>query len=258
MKNIRSTRVTRIKENTSSVIEDEVIVDTFLSVSVNGEHVVSFICSPGFEEEAALGYLFSSGILKTTKSIKKLSREEYNVDIQTTEPIAVPKSGADLITSACGVPDEWLKLRKGFKLPKVESDLKVSSRVITLAARKLNESSEVFRRTGGTHAAALFRIDGQLFFGVEDVSRHVAVDKVIGKALLADQSLSELFLMSTGRLASDMVSKAVYTGIPIVASMAAPFDSGIQLAEATGITLIGFVRGERMNIYAYPERITIS
>nr|MDO8100042.1 formate dehydrogenase accessory sulfurtransferase FdhD [Candidatus Njordarchaeota archaeon] len=257
MKNIRKMKVTRVKENNFSVMEDEVIVDTFLSVSLNGEHLISFICSPGYEEEAAVGYLFSAGILKKIKSIEKLSREEYNVDIQTIEPIVMPKSRTTLITSACGVPDEWLKLRKGFEMPKVESDLKVNSNVITSAAKQLNERSEVFRRTGGTHAAALFRTDGELFFGVEDASRHVAVDKAVGKALLANQSLSELFLMSTGRLASDMVSKAVYAGIPIVASIAAPFDSGIQLAEATGITLIGFVRGQRMNIYTHPNRIMI-
>jgi FdhD protein len=257
MKNTRKTKVTRINEKTSSIIEDEVIVDTFLSVSLNGEHVVSLICSPGFEEESAVGYLFSTGTLKTAESIKKLSRDVYNIDVQTTELIAAPKANAGLITSTCGVPDEWLKLRKGFTLPKVESNLKVASRVITSAARQLNERSEVFRRTGGTHAAALFRTNGQLYFGVEDVSRHVAVDKAIGKAFLSNQSLSELFLMSTGRLASDMVSKAVYTGIPIVTSIAAPFDSGIQLAEASGITLVGFVRGERMNVYTHPERITI-
>jgi FdhD protein len=257
MKGIRKTRVTRIKENASSVVEDEVIVDTFLSVSLNGEHLASSICSPGFEEEAATGYLFSTGTLKTAISIKKLSRDGYNVDVQTTEPIPAPKASAAMITSACGVPDEWLKLRKGFKLQRIESNLKVASRVITSAARQLNERSEVFKRTGGTHAAALFRRDGQLYFSVEDVSRHVAVDKVIGKALLSNQSLGELFLMSTGRLASDMVSKAVYAGIPIVASIAAPFDSGIQLAKATGITLVGFVRGERMNVYTHPERITI-
>jgi len=258
MKNIRKTKATRVKENNISVIEDEVIVDTFLSVSLNGEHLISFICSPGYEEEAAVGYLFSTGILKKMGNIKKLSHEEYNVDVQIAESIPMPRSQTALISSACGVPDEWLKLRKGFEMPKVESDLKVNSNVITSAAKQLNERSEVFRRTGGTHAAALFKTEGELFFGVEDVSRHVAVDKAIGKALLANQSLSQLFLMSTGRLASDMVSKAVYTGIPIVASIAAPFDSGIQLAEATGITLIGFVRGERMNIYAHPERITIS
>jgi len=87
------------------------------------------------------------------------------------------------------------------------------------------------------------------------VSRHVAIDKVIGKGLMTKIDLRNGFLVSTGRLASDMVVKAVYAGIPIVASLAAPFNSGIQLAEATGITLVGFVRGKRMNVYTRVERI---
>jgi formate dehydrogenase accessory protein FdhD len=256
MKNTRPIRITRFKDGSSSIVEDEVIVDTFLSISLNGKHVASFICSPGFEEEAAIGYLFSSGILTSVGQFKKASFKEYNVDVITTEPVATPALSANVITTACGVPEEWLKLRKGFKLPRVGSHLKVSSKVITSAARKLNEMSDVFKRTGGTHAAAMFKPDGELVFSTEDVSRHVALDKVIGKTLLMRTNFEGVFLVSTGRLASDMVVKAVYAGIPIVTSIAAPFSSGIQLAEATGITLVGFVRGERMNVYTYPERIT--
>ncbi|WXG46206.1 MAG: formate dehydrogenase accessory sulfurtransferase FdhD [Candidatus Atabeyarchaeum deiterrae] len=256
MKNIRRTKIVRIKEGNPSVVDDEVIVDTFLSVSLNGKHITSFICSSGFEEEAAIGYLFSTGILSSFSLVKKTSHKGYDVDVQTMEPVSVPDLNATLITSACGVPEEWLKLKKGFKLPKVESDLRVKSTAILSAMRQLNESSEIFRKTGGTHAAALFKQDATLIFSVEDVNRHVAIDKVIGKALMMKTDLLNSFLASTGRLASDMVVKAVYASIPVVASIAAPFISGIQLAETTGITLIGFVRGERMNVYSHPERIT--
>jgi FdhD protein len=255
MKNIRKVNIRRIKDGNLVSTEDEVIVDTYLSVSLNGKHVVSFICSPGLEEEAAIGYLFSSGILTSLNQFKKASFKDYNVDITTTAAISTPTMNAAVITSACGVPEEWLKLRKGFNLPIVESDLKVNSKTVISAARKLNEISEAFRRTGGTHAAAIYRSDGELVFGTEDISRHVALDKVIGKALLEKTVLTETFLVSTGRLASDMVVKAVYARIAIVASIAAPLSSGIQLAEATGVTLVGFVRGERMNIYSHPERI---
>ena len=255
MKNIRPISITRIKDGNKLLAEDEVIVDTFLKVSLNGKHVASFICSPGLEEEAAIGYLFSSGILTSLGQFKKTTFKEYNVDVITTEGIPPPTVNAAVITSACSVPEEWLKLRKGFKLPKVESEIKVNSRTVILAVRKLNEISEAFKRTGGTHAAAIFKPEGELVFGAEDISRHVALDKVIGKTLLERIVLRETFLVSTGRLASDMVVKAVYVGIPIVASIAAPLSSGIQLAEETGVTLVGFVRGERMNVYSHPERI---
>jgi formate dehydrogenase accessory protein FdhD len=256
MKNTRKMKIARIKDGISSDVEDEVIVDTFLTVSLNDKHIASFICSPGFEEEAAVGYLFSSGILNSINQVKKVIKKEYNVDVQTMEFMSTPNSTETVITSACGTPEEWLKLRKGFKLPRIESSLTVRSTIITSAIRRLNELSEIFRRTGGTHAAALFESDGRLICSAEDVSRHVAIDKVIGKGLMSKTDLKNSFLVSTGRLASDMVVKAVYAGIPIVASLAAPFSSGIQLAEATGITLVGFVRGNRMNIYTYPERVT--
>jgi formate dehydrogenase accessory protein FdhD len=249
-------KITRIKDGSSSDVEDEVIVDTFLTISLNGRHVASFIYLPGSEEEAAVGYLFSAGILTSFAQVKKVTRQEYNVDVQTTEPITTSIQSENLITSACGSPEEWLKLRKGYKLPKVESNPSVKSIVITTAMGQLNELSEVFRRTGGTHAAAFFEPSGRLLCSAEDVSRHVAIDKVIGRALMTKIDLKNGFLVSTGRLASDMVIKAVYSGIPVVASLAAPFNSGIQLADATGITLIGFVRGKRMNIYTHAERIT--
>lgn len=258
MKNTRNMKITRIKDGISSDVEDEVIVDTFLTVSLNDKHVASFICSPGLEEEAAVGYLFSAGILNSINQVKKVTKKEYNVDVQTMEFISIPNPTENIITSACGTPEEWLKLRKGFKLPRVESNFTVRSTIITSAIRQLNELSEIFRRTGGTHAAALFNSDGRLLCSAEDVSRHVAIDKVIGKGLMSKTDLKNSFLVSTGRLASDMVVKAVYAGIPVVASLAAPFSSGIQLAEATGTTLVGFVRGNRMNIYTYPERVTPS
>jgi FdhD protein len=255
MKNTRKMKITRIKDGVSSDVEDEVIVDTFLTVSLNGGHVASFICSPGSEEEAAVGYLFSSGILTSLAQLKAVTKREYNVDIQTTEPIPVSTESQDIITSACGTPEEWLKLRKGFNLPRIQSNLNVKSTTITSAMGRLNELSDVFKKTGGTHAAAFFEQSGEILCKAEDVSRHVAIDKVIGKGLMTKIDLRNGFLVSTGRLASDMVVKAVYAGIPIVASLAAPFNSGIQLAETTGITLVGFVRGKRMNIYAHPERI---
>jgi FdhD protein len=248
--------ITRIKDGISSDVEDEVIVDTFLTVSLNGSHVASFVCLPGSEEEAATGYLFSAGILTSIAQVKNVNKREYNVDVQTTEPISTSVHSENVITSACGTPEEWLKLRKGFNLPKVESSLRVKSTIVTTAMRQLNELSDVFRRTGGTHAAAFFEPNGQLLCSAEDVSRHVAIDKVIGKGLMTKVNLKNGFLVSTGRLASDMVIKAVYAEIPVVASLAAPFNSGIQLAEATGITLVGFVRGERMNVYTHVERVT--
>ncbi len=115
--------------------------------------------------------------------------------------------------------------------------------------------AERFRKTGGVHVAALYSAKGELVALSEDVGRHNAVDKVIGVGTAKKLDFENLFLALSGRLTGDIVLKAARMRIPIVASMAAAVDSGVEAAQLTGITLIGFVRGKRMNVYTYPERI---
>jgi FdhD protein len=117
--------------------------------------------------------------------------------------------------------------------------------------------AETFRRTGGTHAAAICGIDGSFLTFAEDVGRHNAVDKVIGMAALNDIDFGRCFLALSGRLSSEIVLKAARVGLPIVASLAAAIDSGIKIADEVNLTLVGFVRGKHMNVYSSPERIVV-
>jgi formate dehydrogenase accessory protein FdhD len=119
----------------------------------------------------------------------------------------------------------------------------------------LNTLAKTFRKTGAVHIAALYSATGELMTFSEDVGRHNAADKVIGTGALKESDFSKCFLASSGRLTGDIVLKAARMRIPIVASMAAVVDSGIDVAQRTGITLIGFVRGKRMNVYTHAERI---
>jgi FdhD protein len=135
--------------------------------------------------------------------------------------------------------------------------LKVKAEVVFNSVNQLNFKAEVFRQTGGVHAAAIYKADGSLVALAEDVGRHNAVDKVIGMAALKQISFGECFLTSTGRLSGDIVFKASKVGLPIVASLGAALDSGIAMAEAANLTLAGFVRGKRMNIYNAPKRIIV-
>ena len=131
----------------------------------------------------------------------------------------------------------------------------VKAEVVFNSVNQLNFKAELFRLTGGVHAAAIYRADGSLVALAEDVGRHNAVDKVIGMAALNKTDFGECFLASSGRLSGDIVFKAAKVGLPIVASLATALDSGIDMAELAHLTLAGFVRGKRMNIYAFPERI---
>jgi len=122
----------------------------------------------------------------------------------------------------------------------------------------LNALAETFRKTGGVHVAALYSGGGELMSYAEDVGRHNAVDKVIGVCALRKSDFSQCFLASSGRLTGDIVLKAARMRIPLVASLAAPVDSGVEVAKRTGLTLIGFVRGSRMNVFTFPERIIVN
>ena len=123
------------------------------------------------------------------------------------------------------------------------------------SVKQLNFIAEEFRKTGGVHVAALHSPDGQVVALAEDVGRHNAVDKVIGAASTKNMDFTKLFLALSGRLSGDIVLKAARTQIPLIASLSAAISSGIETAKLTKITLVGFVRGKRMNVYTYPERI---
>jgi FdhD protein len=133
--------------------------------------------------------------------------------------------------------------------------LKVSAGVVLESVRRLNSLAETFSKTGGVHVAALYCADGKLLTYAEDVGRHNAVDKIIGVAAINNTELSKCFIASSGRLTGDIVVKAARMRVPIIASMTAAISSGLEVAQRTGITLVSFVRGNRLNVLTYPERI---
>jgi formate dehydrogenase accessory protein FdhD len=139
--------------------------------------------------------------------------------------------------------------------PKVKSNLAVKAQVIFNSVNQLNFKAEGFRKTGGFHVAAIYKGDGSLTALAEDVGRHNAVDKVIGMAALNKVDFGACFLALSGRMSGDVAFKAAKVGLPIVASLAAALSSGIATAEESSVSLVGFVRGKRMNVYTGAERI---
>jgi FdhD protein len=135
--------------------------------------------------------------------------------------------------------------------------LKVKAQIVFDSVNQLNFKAEGFRQTGGFHVAAIFRADGTIVALAEDVGRHNAVDKVIGMTALQKIGFDECFLALSGRMSGDVAFKAAKVGLPIIASLSAALSSGISLAEEANLTLVGFVRGKRMNIYTVPSRIIV-
>jgi FdhD protein len=221
---------------------------------VNTTFWATILCSPTDLKELAVGHFLSEGILKSTSEIEEVVLKEpentcyvkVKPEVNVGNRINISRLHARVIPSACGSGSPY---QFTGKIPKVESNLKVKAQIIYESVRQLNFKAEGFRQTGGLHVAAIYKADGELVALAEDVGRHNAVDKVIGMAALNNVSLGNCFL--------DVAFKAAKVGLPIIASLAAALSSGISMAESADLTLAGFVRGKRINLYTCPERITL-
>jgi FdhD protein len=243
---------------------DFVAEETPLHLFLNQTHYITILCSPNQLKELAIGHLLSEGVLNSTNEIREIRIEKggkcrvrLNPDIDTEKRISISQPFNRLILSACGSTNYWpiSKLIDRLSLVSLESGLTVEAKIVSESVKQLNTLAETFRKTGGVHVAALYSAGGELLTSAEDVGRHNAVDKIIGAGILKKLNFETCFLALSGRLTGDIVLKAARMRIPIIASIAAAVNSGLEVAQRTGITLIGFVRGNRMNVYTYPERI---
>lgn len=260
---MREVEIVKIDLSTRAArkVKDYVAEEKPLNIFLNKSYYATILCSPSNLKELALGHLLSEGILKSVEEIEEVNLKneachvkiKSNIDIE--KRLKLSKHFSRIITSACG---SSLAYQYSGKLPKINSNLRVKAETILNSVKNLNFIAETFRKTGGVHAAAIYKKDGELLAFAEDVGRHNAVDKVIGMATINRTDFSACFLVLSGRLTSDIVIKAARVSLPIVASLAAALDSGMAIANDVGLTLIGFVRGNRMNIYACPERILLN
>lgn len=253
---------TKMLEQKKDIVAEEAPLHIFL----NQSHYVTILCTPSQLKELAVGHLLSEGLLRSTDEVREVRLESdgkctvrLKPHVNVEKQIAMAQPFARLIVSACGSTDYWpiTKLMDRLNLPGISRGFQVEAKVLLESVKQLNKLAEVFRKTGGVHVAAIFSREGKLAALAEDVGRHNAVDKVIGERALKSVDLKNCFLALSGRLTGDIVLKAARMQIPIVISMAAAINSGIEVAKRTGITLIGFARGNRMNVYTHIERIIL-
>ncbi len=255
----------------------EVVLEEPLALEINGREVAILMRLPGQEKELAVGFCLSEGLISDFRAIYLIhhcgqgapdplplrEKEEQGgtlssrnrVQIQA-EPAAVQNNGglstARLIRSGCGAVD--VAEIKG-ELPTISSELTVKTEVLLKLNALMRQHQTTYQLSGGVHAVALFEADGRLVTIQEDIGRHNAVDKALGYCLLRDIPLSDKVLLSTGRASYELVSKAARLGVPIVASVSAATSLAVQLAQESRCTLIGYLRGRRMNVYTHPWRI---
>lgn len=245
---------------------DWVAVEEPLEIRLSGEPFQVLMRLPGGEKELALGFLYTEGIVRHLNEVLALHfcgtgtdpvLPPNVVDVMLA-PEALERRGRrhlEVAYSSCGLCAKEAVAEISQKWPPVANSLTVTTAQLLALMGRLPEAQPIFHQTGGTHAAALASPDGNVFLSAEDIGRHNALDKVIGRALLERRDLTRLVALISGRISFEMALKCIRAGIPVLAAVSAPTTMALDLAQNLNLTLVGFARPDRMNIYTHPERL---
>ena len=235
-----------VKEKAKDV-KEKVVKDETITLTINGDISRSLSAIEDSLKEFAVGYLFNENMVNSMEAIKKINVDGTQIHAEIDDTLLKTNETVLCSDSAGG----WRSKIK--TVNPVESDFQVEASELISRIEELKDNAEIWQATGGTHVAGI--VYDSEFIVKEDVSRHVAVDKVIGYGLLHDFDLSNSYVIYSGRMPADMVIKMTRAGVPILASNAAPANSGYNIAKKGNITLVGFLRGQRCNVYNNQNRI---
>jgi FdhD protein len=241
--------------------QDLIAVEEPLQIRVGGRNLAITMRTPGHDAELAAGFLYSEGLVRQAADIAYIKCERNTALVTPADGVDIEVGDGErnfYMTSSCGVCGkasvDAIETAGACVIP--HDAIKVDEALIRSLPARLRESQAVFDRTGGLHASGLFSPKGDLILLREDVGRHNAVDKLIGRSLLDGRvPLHEYVLMLSGRTSFELVQKAVMAGIPILAAVGAPSSLAVKTALRFGMTLIGFLRDDRFNVYSAPHRI---
>jgi len=256
----KDTAVLKISGNAVEGVIDEVASELPIKLVLNGEPLVTLLCTPAELEELTVGFLLSEGLLRERSAIKKLVIDEQEttvrVDLADLPPDFSAMFEKRTISSGCGKGVTFTQYRGVADKRIVVKEPLMSLDDIKRLLKMFMSISSLYLETGGVHSAALSDGRDILLFS-EDIGRHNAVDKLIGKAFLRRIPVENKILLTSGRVTSEIMTKAGRNRFPVLISRAAPSCMAVSYAEDMGITLVGFARGERMNIYTWPNRIKL-
>ncbi len=244
-------KILRYKEGSIREINDYIAVEEKINIIINGNEIVSLVCTPLQIRELVIGFLLTEGIINGHFCAESLSikyGDEISVNIILDGEI---KEHQMTITSGC-VGGITFSAKREIK--RISDKFVLTAEILKNLFNDFNQKSELFRMTGCVHSAAIADIKKIISFS-EDIGRHNAVDKIIGYCILENIPFSEKILLVSGRLSSEIVTKAGRWGIPVIASRTSATSRALEIAENAGITLIGFARGDRFNIYTNSHRI---
>jgi len=248
--------LTRIKGNKKEEISDLVARETTFTILLNKKKLVTLNCSPEKYKYLGLGFLYTSGILQKKEDIISLDINEKQ-GLMDIEIEGLSLSSEDIINSNLWIRSYQQPEEQGKTPLSIDTSLKISSSLVYSLISEMQERAGLFKLTGGVHSCALADKNGSIILFSEDISRYNTIDKISGGAFVNNITSEDKIILTSCRITSGILRKIIIGKMPIVISRAAPTDRAIELAQRIGITLVGFVRGERMNIYTHSQRIEV-
>jgi FdhD protein len=253
-------KITKVSSGKKEEIEDVVVTEAPLNIFLNEKRVITLLCTPQGQEYLAVGFLFSEGLMRNRKEIERINfdpkKNEINIVTPSKKSLPSNFSQTKILTSGCakGVTFSNTEDIDPAKDLRIDLQVTLTSSEIQKLMHEFEKKSVLFRKTGGVHASALADKEKILIY-FEDIGRHNSVDKVFGKCLLEQINCEDKILLLSGRISSDILAKASKSGVSIIVSRSAPTSLAVKNAKKLGITLVGFARGSKMNIYSFPLRI---
>ncbi|WKK25022.1 formate dehydrogenase accessory sulfurtransferase FdhD [Streptomyces olivoreticuli] len=276
-------RVIRIRDGAVGARPDTLVAEEPMEIRLNGKPLAITMRTPGDDFALAAGFLVSEGVLGGAEELANIvycagatvgappavaggGSNTYNVvDVRLAPGVPLPDIALErnvYTTSSCGLCGkaslDAVRTTARHPISDGPSPMRLEPALLAALPDRLRAAQQVFERTGGLHGAALFSAEGELLDVREDVGRHNAVDKIVGRALQQGLlPLSGTVLLVSGRASFELAQKAVMAGIPVLAAVSAPSSLAVDLAAETGLTLVGFLRGSSMNVYAGEQRVVL-
>ncbi len=252
-RSVKPTQYISVNGRSPQRIEGEIVDEILTCISVNGKEIATFMCSPHALDQLVLGFLHNEGIISGMKDVRSLhiSKNDTCVDIWLHD-LNFEKPEKAIVTAGCGggiTFDDLSEIHDP-----LQSTLKASPEQLASLMKEMHLGANLYHRARGIHTAVLAD-HKQILLQVEDIGRHNCLDRLRGAALLKDLDTRDRILFSSGRVSSEMINKARRLGTPIVCSRTSPTSLSVALAEKWNITIVAYLRQDRMRIYSHPERV---
>lgn len=249
----KNIEINRVKGHTVEKEYDILVVEYPLTIYLNQEEIITILCTPKDFKELGVGFLFSEGFLDDIDDLISIDVDKEQgvlcVQSKNIKSLTEKLQGKKTITSGSAKGTMAYNVIDSFKSKKIEEPLEIRVDDIKALVKEFSEKSEMFLSTGGVHSAALCTKDNIIIFA-EDIGRHNALDKIIGSTILKGIEFKDKLVITSGRISSEMLIKVAKRGVPLIVSRSAPTSLSIELAKELNIAVVGFARGERMNIYS--------